>query len=53
MKILSREPFLIHGDIDVLLKLGLFRTDRRRLEELFSKELHQYFPNDIYALKTE
>ena len=53
MKILSREPFQIYGDIDILLKLGLFRTDKRRLEELFSKELHQYFPNEIYSLKIE
>ena len=53
MKILSREPFQIYGDIDVLLKLELFKTDRRRLDELFSKDVHHYFPNEIYALKTE
>jgi len=53
MKILSKEPFQIYGDIDILLKMEMFKSGRWRIEELFTKELHQYFPNEIFSLKME
>lgn len=53
MKIISKEPFQIYGDIDILLKMRLFDFDQKTFEELFNKELHQYFPIENGFLKKE
>lgn len=53
MKVVSKDPYNIHGDMDILLKLGLFKTDRRKIDELLIKDLHRYLPEDIFENSQE
>lgn len=49
IKIISKNPFHIYGDIDILLKLSLFKCHKNRVDELFSKELLHYLPQDLFS----
>jgi hypothetical protein len=49
MKVFSKDPFYIHGDMDILIKLGLFKTNKKHVDLILDQELHRYLPEDVFS----